>query len=574
MKHLSFFTFLFLLSLLFINIAEAQTTIKGTSTAKQVSIVTADYSQGIPNLTTTQEFIEPSGNNLLDADETAKIKITITNKGSNSAFDVGIKTTLDNNKNINFSNIDKKFGEIKAGKSETITVNITADEYVATSNRTISINFTEHGGFIPRPVKMQIGTQKMLEPKLTYIETGILEEQGNKNNIIEQGELIIATILIQNRGQGEAQNVNYSIEGVQSGIIITKTNLYPKYRNIGTLKPNETAKIQFAFSVTWGYEGGDALPLEIKLTESKRRFGLTQNLALNMKEQNLAAIDMKVEGEYQQETEITNESLSSIVDNNIPDCGKKYNERFALIIGNEHYVTNGGLAVDVPYAINDAQVFKKYAEKTLGIPSDNIKYVIDASDNEMKNKIESFLNIMSIDSKNREFFIYYAGHGYHDDNKEAYLMPVDVKYNELDDAIKLSELYQNIGEKNAKRVTIIFDACFSGGGRTEGLVAARSGIRINAKTNEIKGNILVFAASSEKQVSKPYDDEAHGLFTYYFLKTLQESKGNITYGKFADKIINDVKTKSNMLFDDMQVPKVNISISIQNEWENWKFLPE
>jgi len=562
-------TITLLLSLMIISVSFSQT-ITGRSATKQVNISTADYSNGIPSLVTTQEFIEPSGNNLLDAEETAKIKITISNKGSNSAFDVGVKASIDNNQNITFAGVDKTFGELEAGKSEVIYINISANAYVSSGSRTVSLKFTEHGGFIPRPVNMQIGTQKMLEPTLTYLETGITEEQGNGNSIIEQGELIVATILVQNRGQGEANNVNYYIEGDQDGIFIITKN-FPRNKNIGTLKPNQTAKIQFAFSVTWAYEGSDNLPLKIRLTESKGRFGGTHNLGMKLKEQNLAAVDMEVDGNYQQETKITDASLTADVDKNIPNCGKKHNNRFALIIGNEHYVKNNGLDSDVPFALNDALVFKKYAISTFGIPEDNIKYISNGTATQMKNSIKNFAGLMAINSSEREFYIYYAGHGYHNETKDAYLMPVDVKSTNMDDAIKLSEFYKTIASYPTKSTTVFLDACFSGGGRDGALVTARSGIKLKPNDVALQSNLVVFAASSDKQVSKPYNDKKHGLFTYYLLKQLQESNGNITYGNLATGVINDVKTKSRLLTEEEQTPKVNISPKVKNSWENMKF---
>ena len=53
---------------------------------------------------------------------------------------------------------------------------------------------------------------------------------------------------------------------------------------------------------------------------------------------------------------------------------------FVLIISNENYKYEQ----PVPFALNDGAIFKLYCEKTLGIPSDNIKYQPDASLNDMQ----------------------------------------------------------------------------------------------------------------------------------------------------------------------------------------------
>ncbi|MDE5840948.1 MAG: hypothetical protein K2H49_08510, partial [Muribaculaceae bacterium] len=43
-----------------------------------------------------------------------------------------------------------------------------------------------------------------------------------------------------------------------------------------------------------------------------------------------------------------------------------------------------------------------------------------------------------------------------------------------------------------------------------------------------KGNTVVFSATEGNQTAMGYDEQQHGFFTYYLLKSLQESKGNIT----------------------------------------------
>ncbi|MCX8111558.1 MAG: hypothetical protein N3D15_09985, partial [Syntrophorhabdaceae bacterium] len=48
-----------------------------------------------PNLTAHVSFSEPSGNNILDAEETGKLTITIENSGKGDAFDVKADITVD-----------------------------------------------------------------------------------------------------------------------------------------------------------------------------------------------------------------------------------------------------------------------------------------------------------------------------------------------------------------------------------------------------------------------------------------------------------------------------------------------
>jgi len=267
---------------------------------------------------------------------------------------------------------------------------------------------------------------------------------------------------------------------------------------------------------------------------------------------------------------ITNQEYVS-VDENIPIIENNYLNRFALIIGNENYIANGGIEADVTYALNDARTFKKYAISTLGIPVENIIYLENGTRTQMRENIELFLELMNLNATNREFYIYYAGHGLPDENNDAYLMPVDIKQKYIEDAFKLSDLYADLIEKKPKKVVVFLDACFSGGGRTgDNLIAARSGVRIKPNNESISGNLLVFAAASENQVSKPYETKQHGMFTYYLLKAIQDSNGIITYDELTSQVINNVSTYSLTINKEKQTPVVNISTNISTTWEIWK----
>jgi len=566
MKQLFIFFFVFV----FAFSAQAQKNISGRSPQKQVNIATADYSNGIPILSATAEFIEPSGNNLLDAEETAQIKITITNSGDNSAFDVEINVTVDNSQDLSFNVTNKTYGEIAQNQTVVSYINIGATQNLQNSSRTFNISFTEYGGFIARPQNVSIQTQKILTPNLVFVETGVTELNGNGNNIIEQGELILATVLIQNQGQGTAVNSKYFIKGFGGGLVSTKTNDYPVSGNLGNIAPGESKRVQFAFSASWAYNGEDVLPLKVQLSENRGTYGGTFDLNLELNVQQLAAADVDVDGDYQGQVVIDDVSLTSDIDKNIPQNPQNQN-RFALIIGNEHYVVNNGLAVDVPFAINDAFVFKKYAINTLGIPELHVKYLTDATAAIMKNEIESFINIMAR-NPNAEFFVYYAGHGYYDSQDAPYMMPVNVKHNNIDDAIKLGDFYAALTDNSTKNVTVFLDACFSGGGRgNDGLVTGRTGLRRPTQNANMDGNLVVFAASSGQQTSKPYNDQKHGLFTYFLLKKLQQTSGDISYDELDQYLLQNVATTADLLFSEEQTPAVKVSPDVQNTWKNLKF---
>lgn len=548
--------------------SQTVTEIEAVSTKQSFSI--GKYANGIPYLATTQKFVEPSGNNLLDAGESAYIEIKVTNSGAGSAYNVKASMTVDNLTNITCDKNSSEISELKAGSSQTIKLYVTGKETLTDGSKKFSVTFSEAGNFIAAPFNITVNTQKMLTPLIAFVDAGIEELQGDKNNKITQGELIRVAVLIQNQGQGDANNVSATLKIDDTGIMpITGTYNLSQY--VGNLTSGEAKTLYFDFSPTWGYSGSDNLPISIELSESKGKFGGIFDLGLQMNVLSIAATDVKVDGTYAQKTDIQDVSLGVDVDKNIPSIGVSYSNRYALIIGNENYVEAGGLEADVTFALNDAQIFKQYSINALGIPENNIIYMENATATKMKKEINNFYKLMDVSPEKDEFFVYYAGHGYPDKENEPYLMPVDVDADYIEDAIKLSDFYANLVSKNPKMVTVFMDACFSGGGRSGmDLVIARSGARIKPNENSISGNIAIFAATSEDQVSKPYEDKQHGLFTYFLLKSLQDSNGKLTYGELADKLEENVKKTSITVNKEQQIPRVNVSSKILNTWESIK----
>jgi len=259
------------------------------------------------------------------------------------------------------------------------------------------------------------------------------------------------------------------------------------------------------------------------------------------------------------------------VDSDIPLSGKTYSNRYALIIGNSDYQTKSDL-LNINFALNDARIFKTYCKNILGLPEKNIFYIENASAMDMNEKIDDFVSMIELKTTAGEFYIYYSGHGTYNSAKEAFLVPVDVKNEYVEKyAIKLSDFYDKLNTYETKKTVVFLDACFSGGGKTGQLLAAKSGVKIVPNKNVVSSKMLVLAATSEDQIAQESADKQHGLFTYYLLSNLKESKGNITYGDLSDKIIEDVFLETlNSKTLIKQKPCVNVSPSIESVWKTWK----
>jgi uncharacterized caspase-like protein len=205
----------------------------------------------------------------------------------------------------------------------------------------------------------------------------------------------------------------------------------------------------------------------------------------------------------------------------------------------------------------------------MGIEDKNLFFLTDATAGEMEQKIDLIAKLAAKTAGEAEIVFFYAGHGLPDEvSKEPYLIPVDVSGTNLNSAVKLADVYKQFSQTGAQRITFFLDACFSGGGRDAGLLAARS-VKVKPKEELISGNMVVFTASSGEQSALPFGVEQHGMFTYFLLKKLQESKGNLTYGDLADYIKDNVSIESLRINNKEQDPTVKVSISAENVWEEW-----
>ena len=60
--------------------------------------------------------------------------------------------------------------------------------------------------------------------------------------------------------------------------------------------------------------------------------------------------------------------------------------------------------------------------------------------------------------------------------------------------------------------------------------------------------------------------------TYFLLKKLQETGGNVTYGELANYLEDNVELESVVTNDKRQTPQVLVSPEIGEYWKDWRFV--
>jgi hypothetical protein len=262
---------------------------------------------------------------------------------------------------------------------------------------------------------------------------------------------------------------------------------------------------------------------------------------------------------------------ASDVDLNIPQSKVTAKNTFAIVIANESYKN----VESVENAANDGKIVAQYLTTTLGIPQKQVFAYTNASYGEMVDALDKMQNIAKAYSgTDYNVIFYYAGHGVPDEQShEAYLLPIDGKPGSSAVNISLSKLYSTLGNLGATTVYVMLDACFSGSLRGDGMLAQARGVAIKAKAAEPQGNMVVLSAAQGDETAYPYQGKSHGLFTYYLLKKLQESSGNVTIGELSDYVIENVR-KTSVLENNgkLQTPTVRASLSSGDAWRNNKLV--
>ncbi len=203
-----------------------------------------------------------------------------------------------------------------------------------------------------------------------------------------------------------------------------------------------------------------------------------------------------------------------------PKTTKKNKNGIAVVYGIESYQ----YAPSVSYAYNDADIFREYLVSTFGLSRENIYFRTNerATKGEFDKAFSKDGWISKRSTKNSDVFIFFAGHGAPEiQAKTTYLIPYDIDPNYTSTGYALEELFLNLGQISARSVTIVVDACFSGGTRDGSpLLADSRPVYIETISAAIPKNVVVFSAASGNEVSSAYKSKKHGLFTYFFLKGL------------------------------------------------------
>jgi hypothetical protein len=310
----------------------------------------------------------------------------------------------------------------------------------------------------------------------------------------------------------DVPEIHLSLNSVTIKACISTT--YP-VTEVVIYKNNKIYPIERAFKLKKSQECGGYIEQEIKLDEGN----------------NLIQIKAKI-NKLKVESEIRNIVFTKV----------EYEKRYALVIGNADYIT-----APLRNPVSDATLITNQLTKL----HFNVKTLKNASQNQMKQAISDFGELLSKDKKTIGLF-YYAGHGVQVKGKN-YLVPVDAKIEKEPDVevfcVDLDGLLSNLEYSGNNMNIIVLDACRNNPfGRSFRSQAGNGLATVNAPV----GTFIAYATSPGSVAADGSGN--NGLYTEEFVRAI--SIPNIRIEDVFKKVRTQVKTIS----EGKQIPWENSSI--------------
>ena len=203
--------------------------------------------------------------------------------------------------------------------------------------------------------------------------------------------------------------------------------------------------------------------------------------------------------------------------------GRRQQQALALVIGVEDYKR----MPEARYARADANVFRDYAHRALGIPRGRIVSLLD-SDADNIGIQGGVRRIQGLVDEKTDLFVYFAGHGFATGKGVPYLLPHDGDARHLGQLTSRNDLFDSLAALGARSVTVFLDTCYSGRGRTGTVLAKGMRPLVIASSNEgVPEGFTVISAAASDEFSGDLPEAEHGLFSYYLMRGLGgEADGN------------------------------------------------
>lgn len=531
---------------------------------------TAAPAEGPADIYAQISFKDENNNGILENRENAVVTVKLMNKGIGDAQEIRVSLVEESatpDPNI-YIEKEKTIPRLRPREEMKVEFKIVAGKKVKSAVRKFAIKGIEKEGYDMETAYLELSTQEFEPPKLQFSGLEIIERgEGlypkKSDGRLERGERVRVRVMVQNIGLSTAANVRFAVATSSENIKLSESE-----GELGDIRSGDVKELNFIISPNNRVEAAGALPVYLSMEDATkdgviRAFQLPIMLDQKPEEPKIVSVEAK-HTQQKQVTRIqfTGSKSSALADGyvdikDVPAAKTENPSAVAVVIGIENYQN----VPSAPYAANDAEIMKRYFENRLGISRERILFYTNEQVRGIffKKMFDPERGTLSTYVKPGEtdLYIFYSGHGM--PNKAAdqtFLFPVDGDKEFLEESgYPLSRFYENLNKMNAKSVTVILDACFSGASRSsaqikeQNLIAAK-GIKLKlTKPWTAYKNFTVINSSTGEETSLGFDESETGLFTYFLTAGLKgEADKNknreITLGELKEYVTSNVTAVS------------------------------
>lgn len=210
--------------------------------------------------------IKGNGNGIIENGEIVYLRIPVKNNGEGPALDVHPNIFLP--ENLELIDMDKTLGDIDVGEEKDLNIILKIPRKIEGNEGIVNLllSLIDKREEIAPFSKTYALAYKENRPKIDIILYKIYDgtstkSRGNKNGRIEQGEIIELEMIIENKGEIEVEDAEFSISTDKEGVVINQGT-----QHVESIKPNERVKLNFVFAVQRKTEPG-RLKIELSMKE-------------------------------------------------------------------------------------------------------------------------------------------------------------------------------------------------------------------------------------------------------------------------------------------------------------------
>ena len=167
----------------------------------------------------------------------------------------------------------KHLGDLFAGHSMRIALPIRGVPFLETGKAELEIRVEEANGFDSNPIRVVFNTQKVKIPEISIADYSFTGVDGET---IGLGHPISLTVMLQNKGQGEATDIRAEFKTPDKVFPAAESTFY-----LDRLEPNETRSIVYEFFANKKYDG-EEIPIEISITDGHDKFQQIHTLNMQL----------------------------------------------------------------------------------------------------------------------------------------------------------------------------------------------------------------------------------------------------------------------------------------------------